>query len=127
MGTYTFGKDLNWEFDCRWNYGSGFPFTPTQGFYEDVKFSGINTNYVTANGNLGIQYGDLNSKRLPQYHRFDITLKRKFEFRKNMTLDAVTSITNVYNRENIFYFDRVKYERVNQLPFMPSAGFTLTF
>ncbi|MFN4234720.1 MAG: TonB-dependent receptor [Bacteroidia bacterium] len=127
VGTYTFGKDLNWEFDCRWNYGSGFPFTPTQGFYEDVKFTGINTNYVTANGTLGIQYGDLNSKRLPQYHRFDITLKRKFEFRKNMTLDIVTSITNVYNRENIFYFDRVKYERVNQLPFMPSAGFTLTF
>lgn len=127
VGTYTFGKDLNWEFDCRWNYGSGFPFTPTQGFYEDVKFSGINTNYVTANGTLGIQYGDLNSKRLPQYHRFDVTLKRKFEFRKNMTLDAVLSITNVYNRENIFYFDRVKYERVNQLPFMPSAGFTLTF
>ncbi len=127
VGTYTFGKDLNWEFDCRWNYGSGFPFTPTQGFYEDVKFSGINSNYVTANGTLGIQYGDLNSKRLPQYHRFDVTLKRKFEFRKNMTLDAVLSITNVYNRENIFYFDRVKYERVNQLPFMPSAGFTLTF
>lgn len=127
VGTYTFGKDLNWEFDCRWNFGSGFPFTPTQGFYEDVKFTSINTNYITTNGTLGIQYGDLNSKRLPHYHRFDITLKRKFEFRKNITLDIVTSITNVYNRENIFYFDRVKYERVNQLPFMPSAGFTLTF
>lgn len=127
VGTYTFGKDLNWEFDCRWNFGSGFPFTPTQGFYEDVKFTSINTNYITTNGTLGIQYGDLNSKRLPHYHRFDVTLKRKFEFRKNMSLDIVTSITNVYNRENIFYFDRVKYERVNQLPFMPSAGFTLTF
>lgn len=127
VGSYTFGKDLNWEFDCRWNFGSGFPFTPTQGFYEDIKFTSINTNYVTANGSLGIQYGDLNSKRLPHYHRLDITLKRKFEFRKNITLDAVASITNVYNRENIFYFDRVKYERVNQLPLMPSVGFTLTF
>jgi hypothetical protein len=128
VGTYTFGKDLNWEFDCRWNYGSGFPFTPTQGFYEEIKFnSGINTNYTTANGTLGVQYGDINSQRLPQYHRFDITVKRKFEFRKNMTLDVVGSITNVYNRENIFYFDRVKYQRVNQLPIMPSAGLTLTF
>jgi hypothetical protein len=31
------------------------------------------------------------------------------------------------NRENIFYFDRVRYERVDQLPFLPSAGLSYRF
>jgi len=41
--------------------------------------------------------------------------------------DTLAPVTNAYNRENIFYFNRVKYERVNQLPLMPSIGMSLTF
>ena len=44
-----------------------------------------------------------------------------------MNLDITVSVTNAYNRENIFYFNRIKYERVNQLPIMPSLGASLTF
>ena len=40
---------------------------------------------------------------------------------------GATFSMDVYNRENIFYFNRVKYERVNQLPLMPSLGLSLTF
>lgn len=128
VASYTFGKNLNWEFDARWNFGSGFPFTPTQGFYESIPFNnGLSTNYTNTNGNLGIQYGDLNSKRLPDYHRLDLTVKRKIELNNRSTLEAVASVTNTYNRENIFYFDRVKYQRVNQLPVLPSVGLSLTF
>jgi hypothetical protein len=76
---YTFGKKLDWEFNARWNYGSGFPFTQTQGFYSYLNFQqGINVNYNTANGNLGILYGDLNEGRLPYYHRLDLSLKKTF-------------------------------------------------
>ncbi|MDQ3191798.1 MAG: TonB-dependent receptor [Bacteroidota bacterium] len=128
MASYTFGKDLNWEFDARWNFGTGFPYTPTQGFYENNTFSGgINSDYVSTNGELGIIYGDINSQRLPNYHRLDLTLKRKFEISQRSTLETVISVTNAYNRENIFYFDRVRYERVNQLPILPSVGMSLTF
>ena len=35
------------------------------------------------------------------------------------------SLTNTYDRENIFYFDRVRFERVNQLPLLPSVGVEL--
>jgi len=42
-------------------------------------------------------------------------------------MEANVGITNAYNRQNIFYFDRVNYERVNQLPFMPSAGVNVNF
>ncbi len=127
VGSYTFGKDLNWEFSTRWNLGSGFPFTQTQGFYEKIPFDDLSFDYSSANGELCIIYVPLNKGRLPYYHRLDITLKRRYELGTNSTLLATVSITNVYNRENIFYFDRVKHERVNQLPFMPSAGLSLSF
>ena len=55
------------------------------------------------------------------------SISKTTELSKNTTLDITASVTNVYNRENIFYFNRVKYERVNQLPLMPSLGASLTF
>ena len=127
ISSYTFGKDLNWEFSARWNIGSGFPFTQTSGFYEFVPFTDINTDYTTANGNLGIIYSNINEGRLPYYHRLDVALKHKFEISDNTTLETSLSITNVYNRNNIFYFDRIKHERVDQLPFLPSFGLSLKF
>ncbi|HBS87976.1 MAG: hypothetical protein A2W91_10340 [Bacteroidetes bacterium GWF2_38_335] len=128
VGSYNFGKTLKWEFDVRWNLGSGFPFTQTQGFYENVPFyNGINTDYTTINGNLGILYSDLNKGRLPYYHRLDATLKRTFEFTERNVLEISIGITNIYNRDNIFYFDRIKHERVDQLPFMPSMGLNFKF
>jgi hypothetical protein len=35
--------------------------------------------------------------------------------------------TNVYNRANIFYFDRVNYRRIDQLPIMPTVGINYSF
>lgn len=128
VGAYTFGQDLDWEIGTRWNLGSGFPFTQTQGFYEKIPFhDGINTDYTTANGELGIVYGPLNQGRLPYYHRLDISLKKTFNVGEHGKIVTTLSITNVYNRNNIFYFDRVRYERVDQLPFMPTFGMNWTF
>lgn len=128
VGSYTFGKKLDWELNARWNFGSGFPFSGTQGFYEYQNFSeGLYTDPNSTNGNLGIIYGPLNQKRLPPYHRMDISLKKEFVLNKNSNLDITASAINIYNRENIFYFDRVRYQRVNQLPFLPSLGVSMTF
>lgn len=129
VASYTWGKDRSWEVDARFNFGSGFPFTLTQGFYEQINFlDGINTNYTTQNGDLGIVYDDsLNTGRLPYYHRVDIAIKKKIQIAENSMLELNASVINVYNRENIFYFDRVNYERVNQLPILPSIGASLTF
>ena len=47
--------------------------------------------------------------------------------------NIIISLTNKngqvisWSSENIFYFNRVKYERVNQLPIMPSIGASITF
>ena len=123
LATYVLGGNLDWEVSVRWNYGSGFAFTKTQGYYEQVPFSnGIGTDYTTANGDIGVIYSDLNGGRLPYYHRLDASIKKKFEFKNQSKMEAIFSITNVYNRENIFYFDRIEHNRVNQLPIMPSIG-----
>lgn len=126
--SYKFGKNESWKADMRWNLGSGFPFTQTQGFYENLTFAdGINTDYTSANGELGIKYAELNEGRLPYYHRLDASISKSIKLNKSSILDMTFSVTNAYNRENIFYFNRVKYERVDQLPIMPSFGASITF
>lgn len=128
LSTYRLGEDRSWEISARWNLGSGFPFTKTQGFYEQLPlYEGINSNYWQMNGNLGIIYDDLNEGRLPFYHRFDVNIKKTFTFSKYSELQITAGVTNVYNRENVFYFDRINNDRVNQLPIMPSLGLSLTF
>lgn len=127
VATRTFGKGLDWELSARWNFGSGFPFSKTAGYYERLQFDGVNQDIVSANGDIGIIYGDLNEGRLPAYHRMDLTLKKSFELSKNSICEITFSTTNVYNRDNIFYYDRVKHKRVNQLPIIPSLGINLTF
>jgi hypothetical protein len=126
--SYQFGKGLNWELDVRWNFGSGFPFTRTQGFFENLDFGqGINTTYPTDNGQLGIIYGPLNDSRLPTYHRLDFNLKRKFAIGENGLLEVNMGATNLYNRDNIFYINRVSGEKILQLPLLPSVGATFNF
>lgn len=128
VSSLTFGKSLLWQLDARWNFGSGFPFTPTQGFYPYLNFGeGIFTDYTTANGYLGILYGDFNSRRLPYFHRFDIALKRTFVISERSNIETTFSCTNVYDRRNIFYFDRIRYKRVDQLPILPALGVNWTF
>lgn len=132
VGTYQLGKKKEWEAGVRWNFGSGFPFTLTQGFYNNVTFDdGVNTDVLGGNSDpndLGIIYADKrNGGRLPYYHRMDISIKRIFKFSKYSNLEVTASATNAYNRPNIFYFDRLRYTRVNQLPILPSLSATFQF
>ena len=126
--SHTFGKFEAWKVNARWNFGSGFPFTQTQGFYGDIPFNGdINTDITTSNADLTAIYGDLNAGRLPTYHRLDLGVTRSWRFDEFKMLEVDLSVTNAYDRENIFYFDRVRYERVNQLPLLPSVGVSYRF
>ena len=118
-----FGKDKSWTFDMRWNYGSGFPFTETQGYYENINFEdGINTDITQSNGDLGIYYADYNRGQMPDYHRLDVSIKKKITFSKNSIMETTLGISNLYDRANIFYYDQLTDSRINQLPFMPSIG-----
>lgn len=127
IATYTAGAKHQWEISARWNFGSGFPFTKVSGFYEHLSYENISFDPYTEGGYLGILYDKLNGGQLPTYHRLDINAKRKFYFTENIILEADLSITNIYNRKNIFYIDIVSGEYIYQLPFMPSIGLTLSF
>ena len=123
VGSYVFGKDKSWTIDARWNFGSGFPFTMTQGYYENMTFDqGIATDVTQSNDDLGILYADINTGQMPSYHRLDASLKKQIKFSKNSLLEVIFSITNIYDRANIFYYDQLTDSRIDQLPIMPSVG-----
>jgi hypothetical protein len=127
VGSEKFGKKRQWELSARWNLGSGLPFTQTQGYYEPSAVDGISGDYITSNASaLGIQYAGLNEGRLPYYHRLDVSLHRAWKLKK-FTIDANASVTNLYNRENVFYIDRVTGNRVDQLPALPALGVEISF
>ena len=128
VGSYEFGKDKNWIINGRFNFGSGFPFTQVDGYYEEPNFAnGLGTSVITGNGSLVTEYGPLNQGRLPDYARFDVDVSRTIPVAQHMTLELNAGITNILNRDNIFYFDRSTFTRVNQLPFLPSLGASLKF
>jgi hypothetical protein len=129
LATYSFGRKSSWEAGARWNLGSGFPFTRTQGFYQQVNFGDLLlTDVLTGNHDLGTILSDRrNDGRLSYFHRLDVSLKKKVEFSNTSRLEATVSVTNAYNRENVFFVDRISNSRVNQLPVLPSLTVTYAF
>ncbi len=129
VGSYLFGKAKNYELNIRWNLGSGLPFTPTAGYYQGESFSGgVTSNYVTNNPSaITTLLGGFNSQRLPYYHRLDITFKKQFNFKNKDVLEMIASVTNVYNRNNIFYINRITSEKIYQFPILPSFGLNYKF
>jgi len=127
-GNVRFGRHHTWDANARWNFGTGFPYTPTAGYYETVTFDETGkVNHLISNGDLGILYGEYNSARLPAYHRLDVAVGKTFQFEGTTVLEVEISIINLYNRKNIFYMDRRTNEQVYQLPFLPSLKVGLEF
>ena len=92
VSSYTFGNNNSWKADARWNLGSGFPFTQTQGYYENIPFTGgINTDYITQNGELDVIYAELNQGRLPYYHRLDLSLSKTVVSELNIVVSTSLS------------------------------------
>lgn len=110
-----------WMFSSMWFYSKGRPFTQTVGYYD--KF---NPGNFDDPGNIFQDYfvytmlGDRNLGRLPDYHRLDVNLSKRFDF-NFVKIHLTASIINVYDRANIFYFERETGETVNALPFLPTA------
>ena len=128
LAIYKFGKQNDWEVSGRWSYGSGFPFTQTQGVFQQLLFGeNIVSDYTEENGIYSLHYAELYKGRLPNYHRLDLGIKKRFSLGRRSILDLSLSATNVYSRQNIFYFNRTTFERVNQLPFLASFGINLSF
>ena len=127
VASYSFGKRRSWEVNCRWNFGTGFPFTQTQAYYPHYDPTHINDDYVTANEDVYFLLAELNQARLPSYHRLDLGAKKKFFLGPRHTLELYFSMTNVYNYKNVFYVNRTTNDVVYQLPFLYYFGMTWRF
>jgi hypothetical protein len=129
VASYAFGEKKQTELNVRWNLGSGLPFTPTAGYYQQENFhEGLTTDYVTNNpNNIATLLGTFNSQRLPYYHRLDITLKHTITTKAKNNIELVASVTNAYNRNNIFYVNRITNQKIYQFPILPSIGMSYKF
>lgn len=108
----------------RWEYGSGFPFTRIEGFYNAIDLSGADHSYHDAEGQVQILFDEPFRGLLPPYHRLDVTLERRIQTpRFAGTVQA--GLLNAYDRNNIFYFDLFATRRVDQLPLIPMIGIKL--
>lgn len=126
--SYACGKRQSWQFDVRWNYGSGFPYTQNQGYYPNYQPSnGIGDDYVSANESISFFLAELNQARLPDYHRLDINLKKKFHIGERNIIEVNVGATNVYNYSNIFYVNRISNQIIYQLPILYSIGVSWSF
>jgi len=122
MGNILFGVDLGkgWSTSATWAVKSGMPFTPINGFYDRLPVNNIwQLNYIFESYEAVLDWGERNISRLPFYHRLDLSLSKKF---KLGFVDFTTgvSVINVYDRKNIYYFNRDTGERIYMLPFLPS-------
>jgi hypothetical protein len=130
VGSYTLGKKKDWEVSARFNYGSAFPFTQTQGFNENINIAGtgINSNPLTQNGNINTIYAStINGGRLTDYHRLDLSVKKSFKLSKFSRIESTFTVTNAYDRNNIFYVNRLDNKVYYQLPVFPSLNVSWHF
>ncbi len=117
-----------WDVNVRWEYGSGLPFSQIIGFYDRLRFSGIfdGGGYATEPGEPYTMLGAKNGGRLPSYHRLDISVSKEFRF-EYVRLVAEASVLNVYDRKNMFYYDRSTGERIDMLPILPTVNLRVEF
>jgi len=110
----------------RWQFGSGLPFSESLGFDEFVLLDGP-TDVLEEPGDTRVLYEQPYNGRLPTYHRLDVSLDRRFEFSRTSALTLQASLTNSYDRTNLFYFDLFTLRRLDQLPLIPSFGVKVEF
>ena len=111
----------------RWEYGSGYPFTQTEGSYAHLTLGDIGSDPLPeGGGSITGALGPKNAARLPAYHRMDAGLNYRITvgmFRGTVGL----SVINLYNQKNILYYNRTTGETAYMTPFLPTASFTLEF
>lgn len=122
---YNIGK--GWKTSVMWIFGSGLPYTQIIGYYDKLAMGNLNQQWFIYDSYLPYSVlGDKNLGRLPNYHRMDLNISKIFDF-SFMKLHLDFSVINLYDRKNIFYFQRDTGEEVNMLPILPTATVKVEF
>ncbi len=97
--------DRHWDLNLAWRFHTGWPTTPV--FLEEREDEDGETELVPV-------LGPLNSERLPDYHRIDLRLSRKWQVDRGR-LTFFVDVQNLYNRRNVAGFDLEIDEETGQL------------
>lgn len=121
-GDITFTPNPRWQFSAAWQYHTGWP--TTEVVYSLATLTNGRRQVVAANGAL---YG----LRLPDYHRMDLRVTRRFALRRG-ELRVFVDIFNAYDRTNFVGYNHnvsisgtdmtVTRRPRDQLPLLPSGG-----
>lgn len=113
VGNYDLSE--RWRFGAKWSYHSGNRYTPLVGTgrYPD--------------GRVKPLYADINSSRLPAYHRLDLRADQKYSDRLSFYYELV----NAYAHKNIsgytYNADYSRRKAVSELGLMPNVGLEYKF
>ena len=115
------------DVSLRWEYGSGFPYTQSTGYYDRLLLGdALPGQFELETGEPYLILGSKNAARLPAYHRLDLSMAYRFDM---LGLRGIIGgqVINLYDNKNVFYFDRKSGQRVNMLRFFPSLTLTLEY
>lgn len=108
----------HFEANVRWQFGAGLPYTQPLGF-DSIMNVFTFLQYPTTNfGQPRVLFDKPYQGRLPTYHRLDVSMAYTFKT-KRMDLELQAGGINLYDRDNLFYYDVFELRRVDQLPFTP--------
>ncbi|AXG68310.1 TonB-dependent receptor plug domain protein [Kordia sp. SMS9] len=79
----------NWQFSLGWQIRSGKPVTPVNRYVIEIDADGENAGVV--------DFGPINSDRLPAFHRLDASILYDFNIKK-LRAQLGVSVLNLYNR-----------------------------
>ena len=106
---------------ARWQYGSGLPFSQALGFDRFFYIGDGPLDPATDPGEARVIYDQPFAARLPDYHRFDISVDREFDLGA-ATVTGQVGLINAYDRRNLLAFDVFTLRRTDQLPLFPVFG-----
>jgi len=85
-----------WEFNLKWTFQTGQPFTPILGFYPENLPDEPEFSYRLIPGGR-------NCVRYPLYHRLDLGATRHFNV-KGVGIDLFIQVVNAYWKKNVFRY-----------------------
>lgn len=111
--------------NLRWTFASGRPFTQVFGYDTLQELRALRDDPLRDVGVSRALYDRPYGGRLPSTHRLDISVRRQFEVRSGLILQAEAGAINAYDRSNVFYVDIFTLDRVDQLPLLPYLSLTV--
>ncbi len=121
----------------RLSFGATFTYSTGLRFSEPPGQFIFNPIGVSGSSDILLNYGDINTSQFPAYHKLDLSCNYDFKLGNN-SVSVYANLYNVYNRKNVFaqYIvstkdkqgnDQIVVKRISLFPFIPMAGFSITF